>query len=328
MSTGQHTPLSHFRQTLQGLPKHHSQLVLSFVDQILRIIRGAPEDKKVLLKSPMAQVRTLLGALPEQTLGLAIERFDVVVQEAQEEARKRGLARTKDAYRSKAREAAKAREDALEEAGREIRALRYALKCLTGPGHVPPSGATTFMSNVARPAIKVSYWEDEPWTCLRLEERTIGHHREEAYTHPATGRPALRFNPETEKWMRWTRGIAQELKIIPAAGHIREVFFPGLVYTFMAWMDVPDRPVQLLHPMDNDNLVKATLDAHQTAPYKGEMVEYGVYQNDTQVVDLLIYRLPQDGAPPVDRITLGMEARKARKARKAAKAAAEPATEG
>jgi hypothetical protein len=115
----------------------------------------------------------------------------------------------------------------------------------------------------------------------------------------------------------------------------------------MAWCPVPHRAENKLHPMDADNAAKPTLDSAQVPkPPKGDgeqvskprkdLPQTGAYFNDTQVVDLLVYRLPQQGAPPVDRIALHRKrsatrktvvAKKRAKAEAMAKAADESQTE-
>ena len=125
------------------------------------------------------------------------------------------------------------------------------------------------------------------------------------------------------------------------------VFFPGLVYTFVAWRNVDHREEKLLHPMDCDNASKGTTDPLMVpkptketddpdapAPKKPKPVVIpvnGAYRDDTQVVDLLVFRLPQTGKPPVDRLALYKKrsaTRKAVVARKKAEKAALAATGG
>jgi len=109
--------------------------------------------------------------------------------------------------------------------------------------------------------------------------------------------------------MTWLGGLCAEFKIAPIQGQIRLAVFPGLAYTFVAWREVQARDTALIHPMDADNVQKPTTDALQT--HRGgrttkesrdlEPEPYGAYINDTQVVDLLVFRLPQEGKAAHDR---------------------------
>lgn len=202
----------------------------------------------------------------------------------------------------------------LEQSKAALAAARSDLAMFIGPGHTPPPGVPTHSWAVARPSIQGAFWQDGPWKCLRLEERTVGHHRESAFIRADTGRPALRFHPDTEKWMKWVAGIASELGLAPTERQVRVVVFPGLAYTFIAWTEVDARPVADLHPMDPDNAVKPILDALQSV-MAGEDRRTGAYRNDTQVVDLLVYRLPSDQRAPIDRLALSRELKATRKKR-------------
>lgn len=202
----------------------------------------------------------------------------------------------------------------LEEARAALARANGDLEFFVGPGHTPPVGVEEQTWTVARPPIKGFFWEVGPWKCLRLAERTVGHHRESAYLRQDTGRPALRFHPETEKWMKWITGIFAELRLVPTTNQVRVIFFPGLSYTFMAWREVEERLVVDLHPMDPDNAFKPIADAAQSISL-GKDREFGAWRNDTQIVDLLVYRLPQDDRAPVDRLALSRELRAKRKPR-------------
>jgi len=186
------------------------------------------------------------------------------------------------------------------------------LQFFVGPGHVPPAGVPEQTWNVARPPIRGFFWESGPWKCLRLEERTVGHHRESAYIRADTGKAAVRFHPETEKWMKWVTGIFAELKMTPTTNQVRVIFFPGLSYTFMAWREVGNRFMEDLHPQDPDNAFKPIADAAQSISL-GKDREFGAWRNDTQIVDLLVYRLPHDERAPIDRLALSRERKATRK---------------
>lgn len=198
----------------------------------------------------------------------------------------------------------------IEDLVKENQAYKQAFKDLAGPDSIPPSDTPLRSFSVARPPILGYYWQDGPWHCLRLEERTVGHNRPVPWIR--NGAPALRQNRETEAWMAWLAKIAHQLGLEPLKGCIRFVFHPGLAYTYMAWRQVPDRPEELLHPMDPDNAVKPATDALQCNYLKLETEKpAGAYFNDTQVVDLLIFRFPQSGAPPVNRTKIKKERRQA-----------------
>lgn len=222
--------------------------------------------------------------------------------------------RQKDfALRAKDREIEELNER-LKQAAEDLAAAQAELTMFIGPGHFPPPHVPMQVWNVARPPIQGAFWVDGPWKCLRLEERTVGHHRESAYIRQDTGRPALRFHPDTEKWMKWVAGIAKELGLTPTENQVRAIAFPGLAYTFLAWMEVAPRPARDLHPMDPDNAVKPILDALQSI-LAGEDRGTGAYKNDTQVVDLLVYRLPSEERAPIDRLALSRELKANRKPR-------------
>ncbi len=204
----------------------------------------------------------------------------------------------------------------------EAEAYKTGFLALTGPGHTPPDHAISGTYNVAKPALRASYWQDGPWHCLRVEERTVGYYRPTAFYNKTIGRAALRQNPVTEQWMLWIHKIAVEIGIKPLEGSVRMLVFPGLRYTLLAWREVDERPAALLHPMDCDNACKPSLDSLQagkppkvpkpkksaksTAPIvtPDDPPRAGAFVNDTQVVDLLVYRLMQNGLPAVDRLEL------------------------
>ena len=211
-----------------------------------------------------------------------------------------------------------------------LKSYHDGLTDLLGPGHLPPEGVELQSLNVAKPAIQAAYWTDGPWHCLRIEERTVGHNRPRAWFNKATGRPQLRNDPSTEQWMQWVQKILRELGVMPLSGAVRLVFFPGLVYTFVSWRNVDHREEKLLHPMDCDNASKATTDplmvpkppkepgpTDKPAPKKVKPVvtpTTGAYFDDAQVVDLLVFRLPQQGKPRVDRLALHKKRSATRKA--------------
>lgn len=221
--------------------------------------------------------------------------------------------------------------EALEIIKAHLLSYHDGLSDLVGPGHIPPTKIKMQSLKVARPAIQAAYWTDGPWHCLRIEERTVGHERPRAWFNSATGRPDIRNAPVTEQWMTWVQKILKELRVKPLKGSVRLVFFPGLAYTFTAWRKVDQRDEKRLHPMDPDNSSKSTTDAlmvpkpekpkkpnEDETPLKiqklvapKKVILSGAYFDDAQIVDLLVFRLPQDGAPPVDRITI----RKTRKAK-------------
>jgi len=234
------------------------------------------------------------------------------------------------------------RRETLEVIEAHLKLYHDGLMDLLGPGHVPPETAVTKALNIAKPAITASYWTDGPWHCLRIDERTIGHNRPRAWFNKAAGYPQLRQDAATEQWMGWVEKILAHFNVRPLEGSVRVVFFPGLVYTFTAWRKVDDRQVSLLHPMDPDNSAKALLDAamvpkpakESETPSKKKHKPKpltGAYYDDAQIVDLLVFRLPQEGKPAVDRITLHKERSAIRKtvlAKRRAKEAMEMEAQG
>jgi len=223
----------------------------------------------------------------------------------------------------------KSQDEALQEQGE---ASRESFLALVGPGHTPPPGAINGKFNVAKPAIQAAYWLDGDWQCLRIEERTVGYIRPKAYFNTSINQPALRQDPITEGWMQWIHKLAVAMGIKPLEGSVRMIVFPGLRYTFLAWCPVPPRPTNLLHPMDCDNAAKPSLDSLQAgnppkppkkkpSKAKAPVPEppahtmeplAGAFFNDTQVVDLCVYRLPQEGKPAVNRMELHRERSKKR----------------
>lgn len=279
----------------------------------------------------LAALRALISSLPNNHQEVVSRALDLALEE---ERQKAAVSRTRIRATAKARQskalatAKTVQARTIAELQREAAALteemqalregfRDQIHALVGGSHVPPPGARSWTSAVARPSIKVSCWKDGEWQCLRLEERTVGHNRERAFISPVTKRPALRSDPTSLKWMKWVQGIAAEAGFSPLDGKVRVVFFPGLAYTFIAWRPVPDRDASLLHPMDPDNACKTTIDGLQAAPFMGPQSAYGAFFNDAQVVDLLVLRLPQDGQAPVDRLLIANERRRARRAKKA-----------
>lgn len=206
----------------------------------------------------------------------------------------------------------------IEDLVKENQAFKQAFQDLVGPESTPPPNTPIRSFSVARPPILGFYWQSGPWHCLRLEERTQGHIRPIPWIR--NGKPTLRQNRETESWMAWVAKIAIQLDLEPLTGCIRFVFHPGLAFTYMAWRQVPDRPDELLHPMDPDNAVKPTTDALQLNYLKLDTEKpAGAYFNDTQVVDLLVFRFPQTGTPPVNRAQVKKERRQALKKSRLAK---------
>lgn len=191
---------------------------------------------------------------------------------------------------------------ALAEAQARVRFLEGLVEDLLGPLPDVPAEARELMLDVARPPLRAAYWQSGPWQCLRIEERTQGYERPGVFKDQG-GRPRLRQSNAVERWMRWGEGIMEAFQVepIPRDRPVRVVFLPGAVWTFMAWREV-DRHGQL-HPQDPDNAVKPSLDFAQTEPFdrKSDPRSFGAFVNDTQVVDLLVYRISQAGAPLVDR---------------------------
>jgi len=199
---------------------------------------------------------------------------------------------------------------------KKIGCLEGRIRDVEGPDPTPPPDAPLRVFNVAHPPILGFYWEDGPWRCLRVEERTRGFMRPIPYIS-ASGRPLLRQNRDTDAWMTWMAKIANRIGIEPINGSIRLVFRPGVSWTFTAWREVDLRDHALLHPQDPDNAVKPTIDALQYN-YLRDNEGTGAFFNDTQIVDLLIFRQEQDTKPLVDRIAVTSERRRKLKAKRLA----------
>jgi hypothetical protein len=194
--------------------------------------------------------------------------------------------------------------------------LKNELVELQGPDPNPPPETPLQSFTVALPPILGFYWLDGPWHCLRLEERTRGFLRPIPWIN-AQGKAVLRQHRDTQAWMNWISKIALKLNLQPLVGSIRLVFRPGLSNTFVAWRNVPERQPDLLHPMDPDNAVKPTIDALQNNFLRRDEEPFtGAFFNDTQIVDLLVFRGEQEQKAMIDRIALTVARRKRLKQRK------------
>ena len=205
----------------------------------------------------------------------------------------------------------------LADAKARIAMLEEVVEDLLGPDPDVPDWADRRSLDVARPPLTAAFWKKGPWSCLRIEERTVGYDRPSVFL--LNGKVRVRQANVVERWMRWINGLmdAFEVEPIPEGHKVRVIFVPGQVWTFMAWREV-ERSGNL-HPQDPDNLVKPILDGCQTRPYSAkDPRRYGAFLNDTQIVDLMIYRIPQAGAAAVNRqaITRARSAEKKRSHKK------------
>lgn len=208
-------------------------------------------------------------------------------------------------------------QDELAEAKARIQALEGIVGDLLGPDPDIPEGADVRRLDVARPPLVAAYWQQGPWRCLRVEEPTVGYDRPSIFL--IEGKVRVRQVNAVERWMRWGAKILEafEVEPVPADRQVRVVFLPGLVWTFLAWREV--ERIGVLHHQDPDNAVKPTLDFAQTAQAGKSPRPFGAFVNDTQVVDLMVYRIPQAGAAAVDRQAITRARSRDKKKQQAAK---------